>query len=102
MGFFMATTVQRVTFSLPPLAVNQLTFVASQLGVSRSALMSAMLGELLPPLVHMAHLAKAANEGSESDAKRYRGELVDILNEQVRKLNAGYEGLQDDLFCSKE
>lgn len=94
----MATSVQRVTFSLPPLLVNQLTFVASQLGVSRSALMSAMLGDILPPLVHMAHLAKAANEGSDTEARRYRGELVNSLNEQVRNLNAGYEELHNDLF----
>lgn len=98
----MASTVQRITLSLPPLTVNQLDFVASQLGVSRSAFMSALLGNILPPLVPMAHLVKASAEGSEADAKRYRGDFALSLDDMVKRLNAGYEELQDDLFRDQE
>lgn len=94
----MSDGVRRVTVSLPPLTLEQLDFVASQLGVSRSAFISALLGQLLPPLVPMAHLVKSSREGSEAESKRYRGEFASVLNEQVRKLNSGYEELQDDLF----
>lgn len=94
----MTTGVRRVTISLPPLTLNQLDFVAAQLGVSRSAFISALLGDVLPPLVPMAKLVKASQEGSEVDSKRYRGEFASTLDDMVKKLNAGYEGLQDDLF----
>jgi len=46
----------------------------------------------------MAKLVKASQDGSEADSKRYRGEFASILDEQVKKLNAGYGELQDDLF----
>lgn len=94
----MANGVRRVTVSLPPLTLNQLDFVAAQLGVSRSAFISALLGDILPPLVPMAKLVKASQEGSEADSKRYRGEFASTLDDMVKKLNAGYGELQDDMF----
>lgn len=94
----MSKGVSRVTISLPPSTLEQLDFVSRQLGVSRSAFVSSLLGEVLPPLVPMAQLVSSASEGSEAEFKRYRGDFASELDSMVRKLNSGYEELQDDMF----
>lgn len=94
----MSQKVRRVTISLPPQTLEQLDFISLQLGVSRSSFISALLGDVLPPLVPLAHLVKSSNESPEAEAKRYRGEFAAELDEMVRKLNSGYGELQADMF----
>lgn len=86
---------QRITLSLPSSVVSDLDFLSKALGVSRSAFVSAAFADLLPPLVPLASIT---SKSSESDSKRYRGEFIAELNKAIERLNAGVEGLQDDLF----
>lgn len=94
----MSQKVSRVTVSLPPQTLEQLDFISGQLGVSRSSFISALLGDILPPLVPLAHLVKSSGESSDGEARRYRGEFASQLDDMVKKLNAGYGELQGDMF----
>ncbi len=88
--------VRRITLSMPASVVSDLDFISSALGVSRSAFVSALLGDALPPLVPLAHVASSGSTGA--DSRRYRGEFVEELRSTVGRLNSGLEELQDDLF----
>lgn len=82
--------------SLPTSVVSNLDFLAGTMGVSRSALVSALMSDVLPPLIP---LAKVAAQGvTEGDSRRYRGEFASELNAMLERLNDGLEGVQDDLF----
>jgi predicted transcriptional regulator len=87
---------QRVTLSLPSDVVSNLDFLASSMGVSRSALASALMSDILPPLIPLVQIASQGS--SEGDSRRYRGEFVTELNAMLGRLTEGVEGLQDDLF----
>lgn len=92
----MATNSVRVTLSFPPGVLSNIDFVSRALGVSRSAFVSALMADVLPPLLPYARIV--SSELSEADARRYRGEFASELNSMVERLNKGMEGLQDDLF----
>ena len=87
---------QRITLSLPSEVVSNLDFLSNTMGVSRSAFVSALMSDILPPLVPLAKIA--AQCGKEGDSRRYRGEFASELNSMLERLNDGLEGIQDDLF----
>lgn len=89
----MSGAVKRVTLSLPSKVVSDLDFVSKSLGVSRSALVSGLLADILPPLIPLASIAHSSV--SESDSRRYRGEFKAEMQAMLSQLS---EGLQDDLF----
>jgi hypothetical protein len=91
-----SNNTQRITLSLPADVVSNLDFLSGTMGVSRSALVSALMSDILPPLVPLAKIA--AQGVTEGDSRRYRGEFVDELNGMLGRLNEGFEGIQDDLF----
>lgn len=96
-GVKMASNnTKRITLSLPSDVVSNLDFLSEAMGVSRSALVSALMGDILPPLIP---LAKITIQGvSEGDSRRYRGEFVAELDAMLGRLTEGMEGVQDDLF----
>lgn len=94
-------SVKRVTLSLPPKVVSDLDFVSSRMGISRSALVSSLLSGSLPSIIPLVTVVTAAKDGNggEAEAKRYMGDFAASLDEQMKRLNSGIEGLEDDLFA---
>lgn len=88
--------VRRITLSMPSSVVSDLDLLSSSLGVSRSAFVSALLGDVLPPLVPLTKIVSPESSGA--DSRRYRGEFAEELRSMVGRLNSGFEELQDDLF----
>lgn len=87
---------RRITASLPPSAVEQLDFVATRLGCSRSALLSELLSQSLPGMVQIVEcLPDNSSAATQDDVRRLRGASARVIGEQVERLIAG---AQDDLF----
>jgi len=90
------SNVRRLTVSLPKEVVSNLDYISSTIGMSRSAFLSALLSESLPPLVPLVQItAECAREG---DQKRYRGAATSAIDATVSRLVSGIEVLQNDLF----
>lgn len=96
--------VKRITVSLPSSVVDDLAYISSLLGISRSALLSGVLGNSLP-VVRSAVATLATElikprdgEDSTDVMKRYRSETRAIIDSLVGDL---MEGGQDDLFKGK-
>lgn len=91
----MVTTdsTRRVSVSLPSDVVDHLDFVSSRMGCSRSALLSALLTEALPPLRQIAScLPPKGEEVTGVHAQRFRGEAARALGDQVARLLSGGQG----------
>jgi hypothetical protein len=88
-----STGVKRVTLSFPSKVVSDLDFISSALGVSRSALVSGLLTDILPPLIPLANIVK--KDLTDGDSRRYRGEFKEEMQTILERLNGE---LQDDLF----
>lgn len=94
----MATDgVRKVTVSLPPSVVDDLDFIASRMRISRSALLSGVLGECVPGLLAVAKCVPAEGDVGEDDVRRARGASAEIIGEKIKLLLAGGE---DDLFTN--
>lgn len=91
-------SVKRITVSLPPEVLEQLDLVAKAMGLSRSAFLSGLLGQTLPPICSLASVTPP--DGSEGSSRRYRGELVSHINSMISGLQDELRDLegQDDLF----
>lgn len=91
------TDFKRCSVSLPVTLVDNLDYVAKRLRMSRSALLSAILTEGLPHLVHVVSTLPAdLSTVTDADARRFRGAAADLLSEQVASIMR--TGGQDDLF----
>lgn len=92
----MATDgVRKVSVSLAPSVVEDLDFIATQMRMSRSALLSGVLEEALPGLLAVAKCVPADGDMSVQDVRRARGASAEVIGEKIRLLLAGGE---DDLF----
>lgn len=89
----MADSMKRVSMSLPPDLVADLTYVSHRLGVSRSALVSGILREATDSIVPL--LRTLPEEPTEADALRFRGESQRVVNDRVD----GVLRLREDLFA---
>lgn len=91
------SSTKRCSVSLPTELVEQLDFVAGRMKVSRSALLSALLSEAMPGLVHIISvLPEDPSMVTEADARRFRGATADVLSKQIGDIIRA--GGQDDLF----
>lgn len=91
------TDFKRCSVSLPAALVDNLDYVSKRLRMSRSALLSAILTEGLPHLVHVVStLPSDLSTATDADARRFRGAAADLLSKQVAEIiNTGG---QNDLF----
>ncbi|AXH78983.1 MAG: CopG family transcriptional regulator [Circular genetic element sp.] len=92
----MASKTVRITVSLPSQVVSNLDYISTTIGVSRSAFLSSLLSESLPPIVPLVQIVASASK--DGDSKRFRGAAVSAINDAVSRLVSGSEVLQDDLF----
>jgi hypothetical protein len=77
----MDVLAKKISVSIPSPLLDDLQYLSGRLGVSRSALITELLGEALPAV---AGLLRSVPEGASPDeAKRFRGASVDIIRERV-------------------
>lgn len=80
-GAIMEVQAKKISVSIPSPLLDDLQYLSARLGVSRSALITELLGDALPVVVG---LLKMVPEGASPDeAKRFRGASVDIIRERV-------------------
>lgn len=75
--------MKRVSLSLPENLVNQLDRVSGVQGISRSAMISALLAESFTILDSML---KAEVDSSKEGLRRFRGDSVEFVNEKVAEI----------------
>lgn len=75
--------MKRVSLSLPENLVNQLDRVSGVQGISRSAMISALLAESFTILDSML---KAEVDPSKEGLRRFRGDSVEFVNEKVAEI----------------
>lgn len=87
----------RVTVSMPDDLLSDLDYVAGRFGISRSGVVTGLLGQVLPSVREIAALLPPeVSEATEADVKRFRGASAEIISRQIAKLLAGE--VQHDLF----
>jgi len=87
--------IRRVTFSIDAEVDDNLKYVSRRLGISKSGLVSDLLGS---GVGHMAEMLVAIPEDAtdlgSGELKRMRGLSADLVRDQIQKLR----DLDDDLF----
>lgn len=82
--------LSRVTFTFPPSLVDDLAFVSGRVGVSRSALVSDVLGQ---PLADLRRLLEAVPPSpSPADVLRLRGDSEVLIEARLSELRAALGG----------
>lgn len=84
--------MKKVSMSMPDSLVSDLDYVASRLGVSRSALVSQIMCEAMPDMRKLLEMIPPSP--TPADLVRYRGESEDVIKARVESLLRS----QDDLF----
>jgi hypothetical protein len=84
--------LQKVSLALDPVVVSDLGYIATRLGVSRSALVNNLLTESIPTM--RKFLEQVPLSPTPADAVRFRGESAAIVQERIADL----QGIADDLF----
>jgi hypothetical protein len=88
-------TLKRVSISLPTAVADDLDYISSRLGISRSAFVSQTL--LSADLGHLRTLLQSIPEQpSEADTRRFRGDSRAFVREQLSRLEKLQGGLFDD------
>lgn len=82
--------MQRVTVTLPDDLVVDLDIVSSQIGCSRSALVSLVLSEQLELLSSLASRIQSTSS-EHLVVKRAKGESLELIEERYRELLDGFE-----------
>lgn len=90
----MATS-KRVTISLPAGITEDLDYISSRLGISRSAFLAQLLTEA--DLGKLRSLLSTLPEApTEGDARRFRGESRSFVKQRMEQLQSMQGGLFDD------
>lgn len=89
--------MKRTSFSLPPDLVSDLSYVSRRLGVSRSGLVSELLGSVVGSYAQILNDLPEGPDGlSEVDVKRFRGASAALVRERVQSAKDLHNG--NDLF----
>lgn len=89
----MKRNLSKISVTLPPETLATLDQVAGRLGVSRSALISGLLDEMLSTF--RPFLDHVPLNPTEADKLRFRGESEDMIRQRLESL----KGMVDDLFA---
>lgn len=92
----MASKLVRMSFTLPPAIRDDLHYLSSRMGVSKSALVSELLG---PPLHDLRQLMELVPENpTEADLLRARGRSNELIAARLRSLRS----IEGDLFDDRQ
>lgn len=88
--------MKRASFTLPPEVLDQLAYVSSRLGVSKSSIVGDVLAQSLGPL---SELIRALPEGADADAgeavRRLRGASGEVIRERLDHLRDVLDSISD-------
>lgn len=87
--------MRKITISVPPELVADLDYLAGRMGVSRSAIISEVLGGSIADMRGLFELVP--ENPTPSDALRYRGESAEL----IRKRLASLQGIAHDLLSGQ-
>ena len=90
----MERKLSKISVTVPPELLADLDHVAARLGVSRSALVSGLLGEVLPDM--RALLDAVPLNPEPLDIVRFRGASADIVRKRLGEVHE----LDSDLFSA--
>lgn len=80
----MAERMVRMSFTVPPSLRNDLSYLSVRLGVTKSALLSLLVGE---PLGDLRQLVEDIPETpTDADVRRFRGRSREIIEQRVGNL----------------
>lgn len=86
----MSTNASKVSFSVPSDSIDELDAIASALGVTRSAALSAIINRTLSQAQnHLAVVAKTNYELQLASAKRYTSSSKDQIDRDLEALILG-------------
>lgn len=88
----MQRKLSKISITLEPELLDDLAYLVDRTGVSRSAIISSLLAETVPPMRKL--LEQVPINPSPSDVVRFRGASADIIRERLESLRA----LDGDLF----
>lgn len=77
----MDAPAKKISMSLPSALLDDLQYLSGRLGVSRSALMSEILGKAVPTLAALFRVVP--EDASPDEARRLRGASVEIVRERL-------------------
>lgn len=90
---------RRISLSLPVELTRQLDFVSGRMGLSRSALVSALLSQGLPTMVDLLQSVPAnPKDATPSERRRFRGIAAKSIANEIEGLFLLAGESQDDLF----
>lgn len=88
----------RTSLTLPAETLEDVKFVSRRLGITRSALISELLVDVLGPLKSMLLcIPEDPADMSPDDVKRLRGESADIIRSRIKELKEQDHDLFSDL-----
>jgi len=91
----MEVHAKKISMSLPSALLDDLQYLSGRLGVSRSALMSEILGEAVPTLAEL--FRTVPEDASPDEARRLRGASVEIVRERLAEAQKLAEQLSAEL-----
>jgi len=91
----MAAGTVRTSISIPKELKDELDRVSSGLGITKSAIVSQLLGEGLSVISEL--LSAMPGSDTPSGLRRFRGKSEEVIEEKLRQFRRG----QDDLFRGK-
>lgn len=89
------THMRKITISVPPSLVDDLDYLAGRMGVSRSAIITEVLGGSIADMRALIELIP--ENPTPADALRYRGESAELIRQRLASL----QGIAHDLLADQ-
>jgi len=89
------THMRKITISVPPSLVDDLDYLAGRMGVSRSAIITEVLGGSISDMRALIELIP--ENPTPADALRYRGESAELIRQRLASL----QGIAHDLLADQ-
>lgn len=90
----MHRNLRKISITLDPSLVDDLDYLSKRLGVSRSAMISEILGEAIPPARKL--LEQVPLNPTPNDVVRFRGESAEVVRARIESI----KDLDSDLFSA--